>query len=447
MFQGGMPAVIILAVLLLFQEAPGEPDQRSPTATNMWTTLARSLGQDHICLHAEAATDPLSSCLVGIPVPPRDFPSPLDLLTNSKDHDYTEAWRNSINLLPFSPEEPLKFNLLGSAKAPFCVRLSVPYSLIKTIRSNDPQWTLVEGESEHRWCEETLLARGPTTPDLKPRSLPQGFYFICGNRAWNGIPSHLLGGPCTIGHVTLFTPSTPKLANWPAKNSEAVIRQKKDLTEFGPDCDSKIYHWNEGKRVAISLFLPWVSAGKAIGELGKLECWSVKHANLTSTAIAGLLADEKITRQAMLQNRAAIDYLLLLHHHRCEEFEGLCCFNLTSKAPNVQKALEEMKGLVHDIKRETEDWLGNLLSGLGLSGWAGSILKDILFGLFIILLVILGCSIVWAVIRRLVQRLVTSSVNVVSFPDTEADPEDSETSSDHQDYTTSPEEPEDEHEV
>ncbi|KAL9821810.1 uncharacterized protein GJ701_016764 [Geothlypis trichas] len=446
--KGSLALTIIAAVFL--SVAPGEPDLIPPTGNNIWTSLARSLGQDHICLHAESATDPLSSCLVGIPVSPQDYPPPLSFLTQIKDQnqDATEAWRKPINLLPFSPEEPLKFELLGSAKAPQCFRFSVPYSLVKSLRSNDPQWTLVEGGSEHQWCAETISARGPTTPDLRPRQLPQGFYLICGNQAWNGIPSHLLGGPCTIGHVSLFTPSTPKIENWPTKNAEGkVIRQKKDLTEFGPDCDSKIYHWNEGKRVAVSLFLPWVSAGKAIGELGKLECWSVKQANLTSTAIAGLLADEKITRQAMLQNRAAIDYLLLLHHHRCEEFEGLCCFNLTSKAQNVQKALEEMKGLVNDIKRETGDWLGNLLSGLGLSGWAGSILKDILFGVFIILAVILGCSIMWAVVRRLVLKLLGHSVNRVHFSDDEVDPESPETSPRHQETITPPEEPEDDHEV
>ncbi|KAL9854595.1 uncharacterized protein GJ701_003916 [Geothlypis trichas] len=440
-----MGAALSLLTIILLSAIPGKPDFLPQPKNNIWKTLASSLGQDHICLNAETARDPLSSCLVGIPIPSLDYPHPLIPLTQSKYHqDPTDLWRETINRLPVSPEEPLQFQLLGSSKAPLCFQLLVPHSLSLTLRSNSQQWTQIEGLSDNQWCNKTISPLGPFAPDSRPRSLPQNLYLICENRAWNGIPSRLLGGPCAFGHVSLFAPNTPKFGIRPTKTvGETVIRQKKDLTELGPDCDSKIYHWNEGKRVAVSLFLPWVSAGKAIGELGKLECWSIKQANLTSTAIAGLLADEKITRQATLQNRAALDYLLLLHHHRCEEFEGLCCFNLSSKAQNVQSALEQMQSLVKDIQQETEDWLGNLLSGLGLSGWAGSLLKDIIFGVLIILAVVLGCSIVWAVIRRLVSRLVLHQVNMVHFPAIEVDPEDPETSTAHPEITPPARRPED----
>lgn len=33
-------------------------------------------------------------------------------------------------------------------------------------------------------------------------------------------------------------------------------------------------------------------------------------------------------REALLENRAAIDCLLLKHNKGCENFTGLCCFNL-----------------------------------------------------------------------------------------------------------------------
>ncbi|RMC16672.1 hypothetical protein DUI87_06611 [Hirundo rustica rustica] len=63
--------------------------------------------------------------------------------------------------------------------------------------------------------------------------------------------------------------------------------------------------------------------------------------------------EEETSRQATLQNRAAIDYLLLLHGHRCEEFEGLCCFNLSSKAENIHATIQRMKDMIPYIKRET----------------------------------------------------------------------------------------------
>lgn len=86
----------------------------------------------------------------------------------------------------------------------------------------------------------------------------------------------------------------------------------------------------------------------------------MKQANLTSNALTDLLPDEEITRQATLQNRAAIDYLLLLHHHKCEEFEGLCCFNLSSRAKNIHQSIEKIKDMVGDVKKEAEDWLSRL---------------------------------------------------------------------------------------
>lgn len=108
-----------------------------------------------------------------------------------------------------------------------------------------------------------------------------------------------------------------------------------------PNYDSEIFHWTKSKRVAVSLFLPWVAAAKALGEVGHLECWAVKQANLISTAISSLLEDKEISRQATLQNHADIDFLLLLHGHECQECEGLCCMNLTSKAPNIHAALQD----------------------------------------------------------------------------------------------------------
>ncbi|RMB98857.1 hypothetical protein DUI87_24401 [Hirundo rustica rustica] len=66
-----------------------------------------------------------------------------------------------------------------------------------------------------------------------------------------------------------------------------------------------------------------------------------------NNALASLLSDKEVTRQATLQNRAAIDYLLLLHGHRCEEFEGLCCFNLLTKDEDVHKAIQSIQGMHH----------------------------------------------------------------------------------------------------
>ncbi|RMC03808.1 hypothetical protein DUI87_19561 [Hirundo rustica rustica] len=247
---------------------------------NVWATLAKAMNQDHICLSATSANNPLSTCLVGIPFRLNEFP-------------------------------PIFLQKMRSAN--------------------------------QRIGREKLLQ----------------------------------------------------------------IRQfrKEILKHWNPIVTPKLYIGPKSKGVAVTIFLPWVAIAKSLGELAHLECWVAKQANLTSEALSNLLNEEEITRQATLQNRAAIDYLLLLHGHRCEEFEGLCCFNLTSRAEDVHAAIQKMKEMVGNIKRETEDWLGGLFENWGISSWVSSIINNVLLCLFVLLLVILG----FGLLKRMLYKLVSTS--------------------------------------
>ncbi|TRZ05296.1 hypothetical protein HGM15179_021811, partial [Zosterops borbonicus] len=216
-------------------------------------------------------------------------------------------------------------------------------------------------------------------------------------------------GPCTLGRLSLLAPNKTTIMDWIMKNSTHAI-QKRDLTDLDPDCESDVIHWSKAKATAITIFLPWVSVAKSLGELGRLECWVAKQANVTSTALSDLLADEEITRKATLQNRAAIDYLLLLHHHTCEEFEGLCCFNLSSRAENVRESIKKIQDMVHTIKQETKDWFDQLFGNWGLSSWVSSAIKTGL--LVLLLLFIIGVA--FGVIRRFTQRAITAATSSLS---------------------------------
>ncbi|TRZ10382.1 hypothetical protein HGM15179_016727 [Zosterops borbonicus] len=112
----------------------------------------------------------------------------------------------------------------------------------------------------------------------------------------------------------------------------------------------------------------------------------------------------------MLQNRAAIDYLLLLHHHTCEEFEGLCCFNLSSRAESVRESIKKIQDMVHTIKQETKDWFDQLFGNWGLSSWVSSAIKTGL--LVLLLLFIIGVA--FGVIRRFTQRAITAATSSLS---------------------------------
>ncbi|KFV76404.1 hypothetical protein N308_05874, partial [Struthio camelus australis] len=56
----------------------------------------------------------------------------------------------------------------------------------------------------------------------------------------------------------------------------------------------------------------------------------------------------------------AIDFLLLAHGHGCTEFEGMCCFNLSSNSESVHKQLQWLKDHTKDIKvlnNPLDSWL------------------------------------------------------------------------------------------
>ncbi|TRZ06173.1 hypothetical protein HGM15179_020934 [Zosterops borbonicus] len=260
---------------------------------NVWVTLAQTLQQENICLSTAAAENPMSACLVGIPLQAGEFPAGLD-----------------------------------------------------TYRSNEiPESRTPRPHKEHQQQ--------------------------------------------AVGIMNL-------LEEW-----------LQSLPKAKP------------KRVAVSLFLLWVTSSKALGELGHLECWVVKQANLTSTTISSLLEDKEIARQATLQNRAAINFLLLLHGHECQEFEGLCCLNLTSKAPDIRAALRSMKSLIGQVKQESEDWVKELFKGWRVTGWWTSIVKTILLFLFILFLVTIAFGILRHLVFKAIHGLIlsTSEVNHVKLAD------------------------------
>ncbi|XP_039567931.1 uncharacterized protein LOC120503489 [Passer montanus] len=404
--------------------------------------LAGALGQDHLCLTTASAADPLLTCLVGIPLPPDEFPEPLysylEPLSQNKvfrpsSPNPNLIWRRLMFKLNISKSEPIEFKLLGSASARLCIEF-FPFPG-RDERSFTPVIEPNQNYAAGNWCSVTSHITTSLSLDDKPRALPNGVFLICGDRAWAGIPSRLIGGPCTFGRLTLFAPNNSQIKDWKEKivahNSARITRDLKDLDE---QCDSKIVHWSKPEGVAWTVFLPWVSIAKSLGELAHLECWVAKQANLTSAALSDLLSDEEITRQATLQNRAAIDFLLLLHDHRCKEFEGLCCLNLTSKTEDARSSIYKMKGMINDIKERTSDWLGDLFTGWGLSGWVASVLKTVVLVLFVLLVILISISIIWRILKRLILKLISSEeVNRVVVEEGVSD-EDEEGSSEGEEY-------------
>ncbi|KFZ47505.1 hypothetical protein N321_05197, partial [Antrostomus carolinensis] len=56
---------------------------------------------------------------------------------------------------------------------------------------------------------------------------------------------------------------------------------------------------------------------------------------------------------------AAIDFLLLAQGHGCEEFDGMCCMNLSEHSESIHVAINKLKENVEPLRVDNDDWLSN----------------------------------------------------------------------------------------
>ena len=79
----------------------------------------------------------------------------------------------------------------------------------------------------------------------------------------------------------------------------------------------------------ISALLSPILAAKTARDLEILACWAAKELNLTSAILSDRIQDVDCVWHAVLQNHAAIDFLLLAQGDGCTDFSGMCFFNLS----------------------------------------------------------------------------------------------------------------------
>ncbi|XP_041418710.1 uncharacterized protein LOC121393669 [Xenopus laevis] len=118
-------------------------------------------------------------------------------------------------------------------------------------------------------------------------------------------------------------------------------------------------------------------------------CIMVKSINATSKAIASLLADFGDIRNAVVQNRAAIDYLLFKHNHGCQYFKGMCCFNLSDHSHAINQQLGILHSLVTNITEHKDegwwDWLTSWIPDVG--GWVQTVIEVVLVVIFCLIII------------------------------------------------------------
>ncbi|RMC00161.1 hypothetical protein DUI87_22762 [Hirundo rustica rustica] len=90
---------LLLGILLLASLAAPVSGWLVPQPkANVWVTLARAMGQDHICLPATSADNPLMTCLVGIPYGPKELPGKFMEITEQANREGASK-RQSVHQL------------------------------------------------------------------------------------------------------------------------------------------------------------------------------------------------------------------------------------------------------------------------------------------------------------------------------------------------------------
>ncbi|KFV71603.1 hypothetical protein N307_14553, partial [Dryobates pubescens] len=156
------------------------------------------------------------------------------------------------------------------------------------------------------------------------------------------------------------------------------------------NCRDDIDLWNKGEIIAASIFTPGAVAAKALMQLNRISCWLAKQNNITSEILSDLATEHQPIRHATLQNRAVIVFLLPVHGHGCEDFDGICCMSLTDKFSSIHQRIKTLMGQTAKIQQDqTFFGLEKIFDGWSLPGWRNSLIKTGLLILLIAFLILL----------------------------------------------------------
>ncbi|XP_063252425.1 MLV-related proviral Env polyprotein-like [Prinia subflava] len=115
------------------------------------------------------------------------------------------------------------------------------------------------------------------------------------------------------------------------------------------------------------------------------------------------------TTKMTLQNRLALDMLLLKEHGVCGYLKGQidhCCIHIPNVTADVEHDISQLKQIEHEAQKEQKDlatsWLGKIFEGLGwnVSSWIKSILEN----LIILLIIFLVIWLVYRILKREIQK-------------------------------------------
>ncbi|XP_074807277.1 neuronal membrane glycoprotein M6-a isoform X1 [Natator depressus] len=347
--------LIVCLLCLLFPVGVGSgalPPLRARMTYNTWERLASIANVTHFCLSdSVAAGELLGTCLIPVCHHPDEIGNETMLAAYanlSSQYSGMANWGPANYTLPHTAISlhtpyPAGANNVTCARVVNCTSTRVPLGCRQI-----PQPLLN--------CSRAVNV----SYNYGHIILPSGWFFTCGSRTFSYIPANLSDGTlCCLSRMTLILPF-------------ASQKHSKRSVPLSDNCvaDVKLFSCAEYTALAASIVgVPGLATYTA-RILNALACFAAKAINTTSKAIALLNAEQHELRDAILDNRAAIDFLLLKHHLGCSTFRHMCCFNLTDNSRSIESRLAELANLTAHIRQDVGfegfwNWLTGWLPSLG----------------------------------------------------------------------------------
>ncbi|XP_048700863.2 uncharacterized protein LOC125634328 isoform X3 [Caretta caretta] len=361
--------MIVCLLCLLFPVGVGSdalPPLRAQMTYNIWERLASIANVTHFCLsNSVAAGDLLGTCLIPVCHHPEEMEnktlfsayanlsSQYSSMANWGPANYTLP-RTAISLhTPY----PAGAHNVTCARIVNCTSTKVPLGCRKI---SQPLLN----------CSHAVNV----SYNYGHIILPSGWFFTCGSRTFNYIPANLSDGTlCCLSRMTLILPF-------------AGQNRSKRSVPLSDDCIADVELFSRAEYTALAASIVGVPALATYSArtLNNLACFAAKAINTTSQAIALLNTEQHELRDAILDNRAAIDFLLLKHHLGCSTFQHMCCFNLTDNSRSIETRLAVLANLTTHIRQD----LGFEGFWNWLTGWLPSLewLRQ-LFGYFVFVII------------------------------------------------------------
>uniref|UniRef100_UPI00398E35B0 syncytin-2-like n=1 Tax=Pristiophorus japonicus TaxID=55135 RepID=UPI00398E35B0 len=154
-------------------------------------------------------------------------------------------------------------------------------------------------------------------------------YFICGHKAYPWLPANWTGS-CYLGYVVPFIRSIKTL-----RDAYGSHRFKRDLT------------WLNG---IFKVMVPPCGIASTEWQLRELANLVESVANATSQAFEGVNDEMVAIRTVALQNRMALDYLLVKEGGTCALIGEECCMYIPDKSEEIGSLAEYIRKKVIEYK-------------------------------------------------------------------------------------------------